>query len=129
MKHWLVGVAINIVGSLMVNFGTNMMKSSHNNNDKEKANDDDDNSSISISNTVNSNITTDALLEAKKIIPKKEWNHTWRIGISFFTIGSLLNFVSFAFAAQSLLAALGGIQFVSNVISLSLLLLSSSSSL
>jgi hypothetical protein len=40
MKHWLVGVAINIVGSLMVNFGTNMMKSSHNNNDKEKANDD-----------------------------------------------------------------------------------------
>ena len=112
MKHWLVGVAINIVGSLMVNFGTNMMKSSHNNNDKEKANDDMSN------NTVNSNITTDALLEAKNlIIPKKEWNHTWRIGISFFVIGSLFNFVSFAFAAQSLLAALGGIQFVSNVTS------------
>ena len=30
-------------------------------------------------------------------------------------IGSLLNFISFAFAAQSLLAALGGIQFISNV--------------
>lgn len=64
MKHWLVGVAINLVGSLMVNFGTNMMKSSHNNNDKEKANDDD---SDRESNRVNT-ISTDSLIEAQVLL-------------------------------------------------------------
>ncbi|XP_057489355.1 probable magnesium transporter NIPA8 isoform X2 [Actinidia eriantha] len=40
---------------------------------------------------------------------------TWRVGILFFTLGNCLNFVSFGYAAQSLLAALGSIQFVSNI--------------
>ncbi|WMV17714.1 hypothetical protein MTR67_011099 [Solanum verrucosum] len=40
---------------------------------------------------------------------------TWRVGILFFAIGNCLNFVSFGYAAQSLLAALGSIQFVSNI--------------
>ncbi|KAG2439261.1 hypothetical protein HXX76_004622 [Chlamydomonas incerta] len=40
----------------------------------------------------------------------------WVIGMSFFSVGNILNFTSFGFAAQSLLAALGSIQFVSNVI-------------
>jgi len=40
---------------------------------------------------------------------------TWRIGILFFAAGNCLNFMSFAYAAQSLLAALGSIQFVSNI--------------
>ena len=35
--------------------------------------------------------------------------------MTVFVIGSLVNFVSFAFAAQSLLAALGTVQFISNV--------------
>lgn len=64
MKHWLVGVAINLVGSLMVNFGTNMMKSSHNSNDKEKANDDD---SDRESNRINT-ISTDSLIEAQVLL-------------------------------------------------------------
>ncbi|OAY66094.1 putative magnesium transporter NIPA8 [Ananas comosus] len=40
---------------------------------------------------------------------------TWRVGILFFALGNCLNFISFAYAAQSLLAALGSIQFVSNI--------------
>ena len=40
----------------------------------------------------------------------------WYVGTFFFVAGSLLNFVSFSFAAQSLLAALGSAQFISNVI-------------
>nr|KAJ0189748.1 hypothetical protein LSAT_V11C800445610 [Lactuca sativa] len=40
---------------------------------------------------------------------------SWRIGILFFAFGNALNFISFGYAAQSLLAALGSIQFVSNI--------------
>ncbi|KAL7106527.1 hypothetical protein ACP275_06G000200 [Erythranthe tilingii] len=40
---------------------------------------------------------------------------TWRIGILFFILGNCLNFISFGYAAQSLLAALGSVQFVSNI--------------
>ncbi|GMN57359.1 hypothetical protein TIFTF001_026470 [Ficus carica] len=40
---------------------------------------------------------------------------TWRVGIVFFLLGNCLNFISFGYAAQSLLAALGSIQFVSNI--------------
>ncbi len=40
----------------------------------------------------------------------------WYAGTFFFVTGSLLNFVSFGFAAQSLLAALGSAQFISNVV-------------
>ena len=40
----------------------------------------------------------------------------WRAGAIVFVLGNLINFSSFAFAAQSLLAALGSVQFVSNVV-------------
>ena len=39
----------------------------------------------------------------------------WRIGITIFIVGSLVNFLSFAFASQSLLASLGAVQFLSNI--------------
>ena len=40
----------------------------------------------------------------------------WQAGIALFAGGNVFNFVSFGFAAQSLLAALGSVQFVSNVV-------------
>ena len=39
----------------------------------------------------------------------------WYCGTLFFVVGSILNFISFSFAAQSLLSALGSTQFISNV--------------
>ncbi|CAD6244416.1 unnamed protein product [Miscanthus lutarioriparius] len=45
---------------------------------------------------------------------EEEKKGSWR-GILFFAAGNCLNFMSFAYAAQSLLAALGSIQFVSNI--------------
>lgn len=42
--------------------------------------------------------------------------HLWAIGSCIFVGGSLTNFVSFGYAAQSLLASLQSIQFVSNMI-------------
>lgn len=54
---------------------------------------------------------TNSKLNVKSIIHFQ----TWRIGLLLFAFGNCLNFVSFAYAAQSLLAALGSIQFVSNI--------------
>mmetsp|Transcript_10913 Transcript_10913/g.11332 ORF Transcript_10913/g.11332 Transcript_10913/m.11332 type:complete len:497 (-) Transcript_10913:237-1727(-) len=87
---WLLGMFMNIFGSVMVNFGTNLMKSAHN---------------IALENT------------EEQEAQRKFFTSTniWKIGMSIFVIGSLINFASFAFAAQSLLAALGTVQFISNV--------------
>ena len=41
---------------------------------------------------------------------------TWVIGTIIFVTGSLLNFASYAFAAQSMLASLESVQFVTNLI-------------
>lgn len=89
---WIFGMSLNILGSIMVNFGTNLMKSAHNIVRDQKS----------------SSITSPA--------GERYSVQIWRVGMAVFVIGSLVNFASFAFAAQSLLAALGTVQFVSNVI-------------
>mmetsp|Transcript_23143 Transcript_23143/g.61838 ORF Transcript_23143/g.61838 Transcript_23143/m.61838 type:complete len:405 (+) Transcript_23143:87-1301(+) len=43
------------------------------------------------------------------------WCNRWFLGCVFFGIGTVLVFVSYSFAPQSLLAPLGAVQFVSNV--------------
>jgi uncharacterized membrane protein len=41
---------------------------------------------------------------------------TWIVGTIIFVSGSLLNFASYAFAAQSMLASLESVQFVTNLV-------------
>ena len=74
MGVWALGVVINLVGSISINAGTNVLKLSLN-------------------------------LKKERI---------GYLGMYYFVVGSLLNFCSFGMAAQSLLAALGGVQFVAN---------------
>ncbi|KAH7683377.1 Magnesium transporter NIPA protein [Dioscorea alata] len=96
MGEWVIGAFINIVGSIAINFGTNLLKLGHDERERH------------------SMLSSDG--DSGKIIPKPIiYFHTWRVGIVFFSLGNCLNFVSFAYAAQSLLAALGSIQFVSNI--------------
>lgn len=96
MGDWVIGALINIVGSVAINFGTNLLKLGHDQREKLCANNNNQGSG--------------------KFIPKSVmYFQTWRIGIFFFAVGNCLNFMSFAYAAQSLLAALGSIQFVSNI--------------
>lgn len=85
MGDWVIGALINLLGSIFINFGTNLLKSAH----------DERNSRPKM----------------KPII----YFQAWRVGMLFFTIGNCLNFISFGYAAQSLLAALGSIQFISNI--------------
>ncbi|KAK8938945.1 hypothetical protein KSP39_PZI011386 [Platanthera zijinensis] len=96
MGQWVIGAIINLVGSVTINFGTNLLKLGHDQRER-----------LSIASNDESN---------KKLILKPIiYFHTWRVGILFFALGNCLNFISFGYAAQSLLAALGSIQFVSNI--------------
>ncbi|XP_010554143.1 PREDICTED: probable magnesium transporter NIPA8 [Tarenaya hassleriana] len=94
MGEWVIGAFINIFGSVAINFGTNLLKLGH--NERERL-------------VIQENGGGKTPL--KPII----YFQTWRVGILFFLIGNCLNFISFGYAAQSLLAALGSIQFVSNI--------------
>ncbi|XP_019052484.1 PREDICTED: probable magnesium transporter NIPA8 isoform X2 [Nelumbo nucifera] len=96
MGEWVVGAFINLFGSVAINFGTNLLKLGHNQRERLSMLDNDG---------VNGKIAL------KPII----YFQTWRVGILFFSLGNCLNFISFGYAAQSLLAALGSIQFVSNI--------------
>ncbi|GFR49777.1 hypothetical protein Agub_g11717 [Astrephomene gubernaculifera] len=87
---WYVGAIINVVGSISINLGMNMMKLGHTKRDE-----------------------LDVPEEEKPPIRKFR---SWLFGIIIFATGNVLNFVSFAFAAQSLLSALGSLQLVCNVV-------------
>ncbi|KAK7290588.1 hypothetical protein RIF29_05114 [Crotalaria pallida] len=96
MGQWIVGAFINLFGSIAINFGTNLLKLGHNERERQSV------------------LGSDG---ANGKLPLKPITHfqTWRVGIVFFFLGNCLNFVSFGYAAQSLLAALGSVQFVSNI--------------
>jgi hypothetical protein len=104
---WIFGMLLNIAGSVTVNFGTNLMKSAHNIVTKQES-------------------TASAIASSGKhiAVPQKKQDDEahgcttefiWNMGMFAFVFGSIVNFASFAFAAQSLLACLGTVQFVSNV--------------
>ncbi|KAG1678004.1 hypothetical protein FOA52_000799 [Chlamydomonas sp. UWO 241] len=87
---WILGAVINVIGNIMVNLGQNIMKLGFN--------------------------KRDAMEEPEEKKPSIVKFRAWQIGMTVFIIGNVLNFASFAFAAQSLLAALGSVQFIANVI-------------
>ncbi|GLJ46134.1 hypothetical protein SUGI_0971880 [Cryptomeria japonica] len=96
MGEWVTGAVINLLGSIGINFGTNLLKHGH--NQRERL----------------------ALLETTEFGGKAEFKpiiyfQSWRVGLLIFALGNCLNFISFGYAAQSLLAALGSVQFISNV--------------
>ncbi|KAF3435337.1 hypothetical protein FNV43_RR22424 [Rhamnella rubrinervis] len=96
MGEWVIGAFINLFGSIAINFGTNLLKLGHNERERHSLLENDG---------------TNGKLPLKPII----YFQTWRVGIVFFLLGNCLNFISFGYAAQSILAALGSVQFVSNI--------------
>ena len=89
-SEWVLGALINVVGNVLINLGTNVVKMGHNHDEQ----------------TARLGVTSGrgrgCLLRSG--------------GWLLFVVGSGMNFVSFSFAAQSLLAALGAVQFVSNAV-------------
>ncbi|XP_031505687.1 probable magnesium transporter NIPA8 isoform X2 [Nymphaea colorata] len=96
MGEWVIGAIINLFGSLGINFGTNLLKLGH--NERERL------------------AVLDRSGSGEKLVMKPIiCFQTWRAGLLIFALGNCLNFISFGYAAQSLLAALGSVQFVSNI--------------
>ncbi|KAI3705501.1 hypothetical protein L1987_75740 [Smallanthus sonchifolius] len=95
MGEWVIGAFINLFGSIAINFGTNLLKLGHDERDRHAM--------------------LDEGINGKTILRPIISFQSWRIGILFFAFGNALNFISFGYAAQSLLAALGSVQFVSNI--------------
>ncbi|KAI3520626.1 hypothetical protein L1887_10076 [Cichorium endivia] len=95
MGEWVVGAFINLFGSIAINFGTNLLKLGHDERERHA-------------------ILVEGI-NGKTLLRPIISFQSWRIGILFFAFGNALNFISFGYAAQSLLAALGSVQFVSNI--------------
>lgn len=131
---WIVGVVLVILGSLGQNFGNNLVSYSHNLKNKEqhaqihrkmsfeeerkKAREsglpetvDEEVSGVSVKSEL------DRIDRAEKdsIAPDRH-GALWFTGTTVFVTGSLLTFAAFGFAAQSLVASLESVQFISNVI-------------
>ena len=97
-NSWYYGVLMNLVGSICINGGTNLMKLGHT---KE----------VYLGESSSSPCRRDE----EQTFANQRKGKIWYCGSIFFVIGNIFNFISFSFAPQSLLAALGSAQFVSNV--------------
>ena len=133
---WVLGVCLIIVGSLGNNLGNNLVSLDHKQKkayeEEEKrekeaeesaktAKDVEEGGGKDTTDTVGNTATAvdasnKSAHSADVVVGKPEKKFSWRtIGVSLFVIGNLATFASFGFAAQSLLASLESVQFVSNV--------------
>jgi hypothetical protein len=112
---WIVGVVLVLAGSISQNLGNNLASLAYSTNDDEEGEGDGDKEE---SGKVEGEKDMDG--EGDKDGEEKElsfWEkNLWAVGTATFVGGSLMTFVAFGFAAQSLLASLESVQFVSNII-------------
>ncbi|KAJ8605506.1 hypothetical protein CTAYLR_000036 [Chrysophaeum taylorii] len=85
---WFVGVVLGLIGSVCINMGNNFQSLGMHQLAEENGSDN----------------------------LKPFESRVWRVGTVIFVCGALLNFASYAFAAQSMLASLEAVQFVTNII-------------
>jgi hypothetical protein len=129
---WLIGVAIMLVGSLGQNLGNNLValahaqKNDYNVIDSESPEQSPRSRTSSHSEIIETSpekiIGSDGIVSVSAMgVNEKEKEvsffkkHLWGIGTTIIVISSIMCFFSFGFAAQSLLASLESIQFVSNI--------------
>lgn len=101
-EDWMWGMAINLVGSVLINVGTNLVKYYYTLNTRR----------ASMCSITDPTATTTA---PARISRHGNQVKLWWLGTLVFVIGNLMNFVSMSFAPLSLLAALGSVQFLSNL--------------
>lgn len=111
---WYVGVILVLFGSISQNLGNNLASLAYSSNDDEKKEGEGEDKEKGGPSTADS-IPEKGEDEEKEEMTFWEKN-LWAVGTGTFIGGSLMTFVAFAFAAQSLLAALESVQFVSNVV-------------
>ena len=111
-ENWVLGVTLGLLGSVAINTGNNIQSLG-----LKALRDKEGGSSRVLARTVpvdEKGNSTETELEHKE---QGQCSSTvWIFGTVVFVSGSLLNFASYAFAAQSMLASLESIQFVTNLI-------------
>lgn len=95
--NWVLGVVLGLLGSIAINIGNNIQALGL--------------QSLKIKRT----ISVDSIETGGEPISFFQ-SRTWILGTIIFVSGSLINFASFAFAAQSLLASLQSVQFITNLL-------------
>lgn len=120
---WIIGIALVVVGSIGNNLGNNLVSLGHSMamKNEEEEQQIKDNASASFIEELESAEDTESCIQAASptVIPGNDTSvhKSYRvIGTVIFVVGSLFTFASFAFGAQSLIASLESVQFVSNVV-------------
>jgi magnesium transporter len=129
---WYVGVILVLIGAIGQNLGNNIVSIAHMHEHENLVHDEksdlliNDKSGdveltvVAKSDTVmtDSENTDIGAVTLDSTETEKTWfqTHLWGIGTTVFVTSSIMCFVAFGFAAQSLLASLESVQFVSNII-------------
>ena len=128
-ENWVIGVTLGLLGSIAINTGNNIQSLGLKNaqvNDKVapdvEPTSPDAHKKQSIPWLSPKGVKTapyDNEDEFSVVTVAKQgptFSPTWIVGTVIFVSGSLLNFASYAFAAQSMLASLESVQFVTNLL-------------
>ncbi|KAL7434457.1 hypothetical protein ACHAXH_007237 [Discostella pseudostelligera] len=139
-ENWVLGVALGLLGSIAINSGNNLqclglkyLKSQETVEQEVPAVERQKKSSLPSlpwlerqtaarfgprgAKTFPLDESEETEFVVVKVGRKSQWQSvTYNIGTFIFVAGSLLNFASFAYAAQSMLASLESIQFVTNLL-------------
>lgn len=110
---WIVGAILVLIGTVGQNLGNNIVSVAH---QAEHAREDEKEDLQAIAEKdeeENEKTSSDGGGDGEQTWMQK---HLWAIGTVIFVSGSLCNFVSFGYAAQSLLASLQSVQFLSNML-------------
>jgi len=127
-EHWELGIVLGLLGSIAINTGNNIqslgLKSLEKNIKSRKVYSErhsstqfvakDDQRALPIN--IDGGNSTGTTTQGGDIELRPLSSVTWIIGTTIFVTGSILNFASYAFAAQSMLASLESIQFVTNLL-------------
>jgi magnesium transporter len=110
---WVVGVVLVLLGSIGQNLGNNLVSVAH-----SSMHDEEDGSKLDAIKEDATEKGEGGEGDAEKKEEEEDWmtKNLWLVGTCIFVGGSLMTFVAFGFDAQSLLASLESVQFVSNIV-------------
>lgn len=115
MKYgWAIGVALAALAAVVSNVGLNLQKWQHNRLSAEHERLVSESRSSAKGSSSPSSGGEDALPPPAK--PGYASERVWQLGLFLIALGSLFDFAALAFAAQSVVAPLGSLTLVSNVV-------------
>jgi hypothetical protein len=106
LDPWVIGCIIYLCGSVIINIGTNLIKYAHALEARQI--------SAAAHRSSSANVDNNTISSGTAAHPQHSF--WWFLGFGLFFVGNVSNFISMGFTAQSLLAGLGSIQFITNVI-------------